>query len=58
LGRSALQTESGEMVEFGMEPIAVGDLVLCLKRIRKSIQLWRKEGGRRGYFEFVGRFLP
>jgi hypothetical protein len=32
--------------------------VLCLKRIRKSIQLWRREGGRRGYFEVVGQFLP
>jgi hypothetical protein len=57
LGRSELQQESGETVNFSVDSIAVSDLVLCLKRIRKSIQHWRKEGGRRGYFEFVGQFL-
>jgi hypothetical protein len=58
LGRSDMTDESGETVVVPVEPIAVSDLVLCLKRIRKSIQLWRKEGGRRGYFEFVEQFLP
>jgi hypothetical protein len=57
LGRSELQQESSETVNFSVDSIAVSDLVLCLKRIRKSIQHWRKEGGRRGYFEFVGQFL-
>jgi hypothetical protein len=57
LGRSQLRDDSGEELGLLGEPIAVSDLVLCLKRIRKSIQLWRKEGGRRGYFEFVGHFL-
>lgn len=58
LGRSQLETEAGEKIDFVGEPISVGNLILCLKRIRKSIQHWRKEGGRRGYFEFVGQFLP
>ena len=57
LGRSQLKDDSGEELGLLGEPIAVSDLVLCLKRIRKSIQLWRKEGGRRGYFEFVEQFL-
>jgi len=57
LGRADMTDESGKTVAIPIEPIAVSDLVLCLKRIRKSIQLWRKEGGRRGYFEFVGHFL-
>ena len=57
LGRSQLRDDSGEELGLLGEPIAVSDLVLCLKRIRKSIQLWRKEGGRRGYFEFVEHFL-
>lgn len=57
LGRSDMANESGKTVNIPVEPIAVSDLVLCLKRIRKSIQRWRKEGGRRGYFEFVGQFL-
>ena len=57
LSRSGLTDESGKTIDIPMEPIAVSDLLLCLKRIRKSIQLWHKEGGRRGYFEFVGQFL-
>lgn len=57
LGRSNMVSESDEALEISIEPIAVSDLLLCLKRIRKSIQLWRKEGGRRGYFEFVRHFL-
>ena len=58
LGRSEMEEESGKVVDLPIEPIAVSDLILCLKRIRKSIQLWHKEGGRRGYFEFVAQFLP
>jgi len=38
--------------------ITLSEMVDCLKRIRRSIQMWRKEGGRRGYFDFVGGFLP
>lgn len=57
LGRSNLANESGEALDIAFKPISVSELLLCLKRIRKSIQLWHKEGGRRGYFEFVGQFL-
>jgi hypothetical protein len=53
-----LQTEEGEPVELEIEPLTVGEIIACLKRVRKSVQLWQKEGGRRGYFEFVNRFLP
>ncbi|MBI2301641.1 MAG: hypothetical protein HYU66_22295 [Armatimonadetes bacterium] len=31
----------------------LNELLLCLKRIRKSIRLWTAEGGPRGYLEFV-----
>jgi len=58
LGRSNMVSDSGETVDIPIEPISVNELLLCLKRIRKSIQMWHKEGGRRGYFEFVGHFLP
>ena len=57
LGRLTLANESGEALDIPIEPISVNELLLCLKRIRKSVQRWNKEGGRRGYFEFVGRFL-
>lgn len=58
LGRSDMVDDSGNAVDISVSPIPVRDLILCLKRIRKSIQLWHKRGGRRGYFEFVSRFLP
>jgi hypothetical protein len=32
-------------------------LVACLKRIRKSIEFWNKEGGRQGYFNYVTQFV-
>lgn len=57
LGRAQLVDESGEGVDLLMEPVTVSEMIDCLKRIRRSIQMWRKEGGRRGYFEFVGQFL-
>jgi hypothetical protein len=53
-----LETAEGEPVELEIEPLTVGEIIACLKRIRKSAQLWQKEGGRRGYYEFVSRFLP
>lgn len=57
LGRSDMVNDSSETLNIPVEPISVNELLLCLKRIRRSIQMWHKEGGRRGYFEFVGNFL-
>ena len=58
LGRGHLEDGSGQVIDTGMEPKTVSEIVACLKRIRKSIELWQKEGGRRGYFNFVSQFLP
>jgi len=35
------------------EPISVDEIMDCLKRIRKSVKLWNKEGGRQGYLYFI-----
>jgi hypothetical protein len=50
---------SVEMEPSGPRPpvVAVDVIVACLKRIRKSVQRWNKEGGRRGYLTFVQRFV-
>lgn len=60
LGRAKLLTEEGEALNLDevIEPKTVSEIIACLKRVRKSIQMWQKEGGRRGYFEFVDQFLP
>lgn len=59
LGReNFLRAESGEPVDLGIEPIALSDLLACLKRVRRSIQKWNRDFGRRGYYDFVNQFLP
>jgi hypothetical protein len=60
LGRAHLTDKEGNPFRPGaaMPPKSLSEIIACLKRIRKSIELWQKEGGRRGYFEFVNGFLP
>lgn len=38
-------------------PVAADVIVACLKRIRKSVQRWNKQGGRQGYLTFVRQFI-
>ncbi|MDQ1301420.1 MAG: hypothetical protein QG637_1341 [Chloroflexota bacterium] len=40
-----------------LSPVSADVIVACLKRIRKSVQRWNKEGGRQGYLTFIGRFI-
>src|SRR5450759_1764065 len=37
--------------------VTVAELVLCLKRIRKSIDFWTKDGGRQGYLNFGSKYV-
>lgn len=36
----------------------VDEMLACLKRIRKSVAFWTKEGGRQGYLNYIRQFLP
>ena len=56
LGRSNVQAEGGPAIPMP-RTISVDELVACLKRIRKSVQRWTKQGGRRGYLTFVDQFI-
>ena len=51
----------GEVGSGGMPAevaaISVGELVECLKRIEKSVKRWNKQGGRRGYMDFVSQYI-
>jgi hypothetical protein len=38
-------------------PLKLDVIVLCLKRIRKSIDRWNKEHGRQGYLKFVSQYV-
>jgi hypothetical protein len=47
---------SDEPVFIEMEPKTVNEIILCLKRIRKSIDTWNKRGGRQGYLAYIKNF--
>lgn len=57
LGREELFDEKDRPVEIPIEPVALDEIIACLKRVRKSINLWSREGGRRGYLTFVSQFI-
>jgi hypothetical protein len=59
LGREKpFSDKEGKPMEFLVEPITLHELIACLKRIRKSINLWTRQGGRQGYLTFVSQFIP
>lgn len=39
------------------DKVTVSEILLCLKRIRSSVRLWNREGGRQGYLDYVSQFL-
>ena len=49
---------SKKKVELQMPSKSIEEIVLCLKHVRRSIEYWNKEGGQRGYLDFVSRFIP
>jgi len=55
LGRAEARATGCDAMEC--EPIDVPTLVLCLKRLVKSVQKWNKRGGRQGYLSFMTQFV-
>jgi hypothetical protein len=58
LGRSTFIDDNQQPIELAATPLTLDETVACLKRIRKSIDTWNRQGGQRGYFNFVDSFLP
>jgi hypothetical protein len=58
LGRQPLNREKG--VSEGLLPreVTIPELLRILKRLRKSIRLWHKQGGRQGYLRYIRKFIP
>ena len=56
LGRSSALTpaELGSAPPF---PNTLDDIVICLRRVQKSIDFWNKRNGRQGYFSFVQQYV-
>ncbi len=50
--------ETSQEVLLDMKSLTPDEIITCLKRIRKSIKLWTKQGGQRGYLTYVDQFFP
>ena len=57
-GDAGFQNKDGDDVELGLEKVSHEDMVACLKRLRKSLKMWTKEGGRAGYINYISEFIP
>jgi hypothetical protein len=44
--------------ELEMPAVPVSVIVECLRKIQKSISRWSQQGGRQGYLNFIGPYLP
>ena len=52
-----LGNSSGLAQEGPIEGIPVAELVPCLRTIQKSIPRWSRQGGRKGYLDFISRYV-
>ena len=55
LGREQLETNEANPLEI--PAITSAELQTCLKRIRKSVRFWSREGGRQGYLDFIIQYV-
>jgi hypothetical protein len=57
LGHEQLLSDQAPPIVQEMEPKTLDEIVACLKRVRASVKRWHKSGGRRGYLDFVSRYI-
>ena len=57
LGRQSMNPGESKRDDVQFDLLSVSELVLCLQRIRSSVRLWNKQGGRQGYLDYVRQFL-
>jgi hypothetical protein len=55
LGRENIVDEEGQPMGGG--ELDIDEILACLKRLRKSLSLWNKEGGSKGYLNYISQFL-
>jgi hypothetical protein len=55
LGREQIVDEEGQPMGGG--ELDVDEILACLKRLRKSVSLWNKQGGSQGYLKYISQFL-
>jgi hypothetical protein len=57
LGREAIDKEEKHLQMKIPKSISVEEIIVCLKRIRKSVETWNKQGGQKGYLIYIDQFL-
>jgi hypothetical protein len=57
LGR--IRPDDADAADLGPapEPIKIDEIMLCLKRILKSVNRWNKSSGQRGYLTFIVQYV-
>jgi hypothetical protein len=43
--------------EMTPKPITIDEIILCLKRVLKSVKRWNEDGGRQGYLDFIIQYV-
>ena len=56
LGRGHLDEPLNEL-DVDLKKNTVEEILLCLKKVLKSARFWNREGGRRGYLDFIVRYF-
>jgi hypothetical protein len=56
LGRSSILDKKGKPL-FMPELLTTETIILCFKRLRKSVETWSKQGGRQGYLSYISHFF-
>jgi hypothetical protein len=57
LGREALNGDEPDTPVPSHQLNSVADILVCLKRIRKSVHLWNEQAGRQGYLSYITQFV-
>jgi hypothetical protein len=57
LGRATMFDKHKRPIKLPLKPLTAAEIVACLKRLRKSVRFWTKEGGRQGYLNYIVQFL-
>lgn len=57
LGREDMPATNSDKTLPSVSPLSLEEIIHCLKRIRKSVQRWNKEGGRQGYLQFISDYV-
>lgn len=52
-----LAAGAGAEAGAGAQPLKPDEILLCLKRLQKSVEFWNKESGRQGYLNYIRQWI-